>query len=288
MRDIPTSPRVKEIKRSRRVRKMRLFIIYFLLLGSLVWGLSLLSQDRHIVINNIIVKGTHVIDENDITREINKYISGKYVYLFPKANSFIYPHKKIYNNLLSNFTRIESLSVYRGNLQTIHVDIEERVGSFLYCGVTIPEDKSDIGENCYFINNDGFIFDKAPYFSGNVYFKYYMALPDGVTDPLGSQMLSEEEFHRTARFVDGVESLGFKPIYIFKDKDNTNYLYLNHEVVHTEPKVIFKNDDDFNEILDNLSIAMAKKEFADEVNSKYNTLLYIDLRFPNKVLYKFQ
>ncbi|HLP86386.1 MAG TPA: hypothetical protein VK153_00715 [Candidatus Paceibacterota bacterium] len=288
MRDIPTSPRALEIKRNRRVRKMRWFVVYLLLIGSLIWGLSLLSKDRHIVISNIIVNGTHVINQDDVKNEINKILSGKYVYLFPKANSFIYPHKKIYNNLLLSFPRIESLKVDRGNLQTINVDIKERTGSFLYCGVNIPENKNDIGENCYFVNNDGFIFDKAPYFSGNVYFKYYMALPDGVVNPLGNQMTTEEEFHKIARFVDGVESLGFKPIYLFRDVDKTDYLYLDNGTNSTGPKVMFKNDDDLEEVFDNLSIAMAKKEFADEINSKYNTLLYIDLRFPNKVLYKFQ
>ena len=48
------------------------------------------------------------------------------------------------------------------------------------------------------------------------------------------------------------------------------------------------NTDDFDMILDNLSISMKKKEFAEEINTKYNTLLYIDLRFKNKVLYKFK
>jgi hypothetical protein len=33
---------------------------------------------------------------------------------------------------------------------------------------------------------------------------------------------------------------------------------------------------------------MGKSEFADEIKNKYDTLLYIDLRFDNKVLYKNQ
>jgi hypothetical protein len=40
-------------------------------------------------------------------------------------------------------------------------------------------------------------------------------------------------------------------------------------------------------ILDNLSVSMGKPEFANDIHSKYDTLLYIDLRFDNKVLYKF-
>ena len=170
----------------------------------------------------------------------------------------------------------------------MHIDIIERTGSFLYCGVNLPEEKLNIGENCYFLNNDGFIFDKAPYFSGNVYFKYYSELEGGITNPLGKQMLNTEKFHKLARFIDNVASLGFKPIYIISDLEGTNSLYLNYSENSTIPKIIFKNDADLDVILDNFSLAMQKSEFANEINSKYNTLLYIDLRFNNKVLYKFQ
>jgi hypothetical protein len=232
--------------------------------------------------------GTHIIDQEDIEKEVRVDISGKYIYIFSKANSFIYPHKQIYNNLRLNFPRIESLSIYRDNLKTLHIDISERIGSFLYCGSSIPEIKNDVGENCYFINNDGFVFDKAPYFSGNIYFKYYMALESGVVDPLGRQMVSVERFHELARFIDGITSLGFRPIYIVVEQDSTYSLYLDRGINDIVPKIIFKDDSELEVILDNLSLAMKKKEFADEINSKYNTLLYIDLKFKNKVLYKFQ
>jgi hypothetical protein len=71
-------------------------------------------------------------------------------------------------------------------------------------------------------------------------------------------------------------------------KDGINSLYMDHGVNDTLPKILFKNDADLENILENLSLAMKKSEFASEINSKYNKLLYIDLRFKNKVLYKFQ
>lgn len=288
MRDIPTSPRIIEIKHKRRMRKLRFFILFSILFISIVVALAFFSSDKHIVIDKFVITGTHIIDQEDIERDILQNISGKYLYLFSKSNTFIYPHKQIYDNLLLNFPRIETLSVSRQGLNTLQINISERTGSYLYCGLSVPEDKDEIGENCYFVNNDGFIFDEAPYFSGNVYFKYYMTLEGGEINPLGKQMISVDKFHTLARLIDGVTSIGLKPIYIVKDKDGNNSIYLNHGPNNTTPKIIFKNDDDFDIVLDNLSLAMKKKEFADEINSKYNTLLYIDLRFKNKVLYKFQ
>jgi hypothetical protein len=288
MRDIPSSPRIIQIKRKRRLRMIRLSIFFLILFFSIVWALSFFSDDKHIVIDNITITGTHIINQDDVKSEIYKDISGKYIYLFSKSNSLIYPRKQIYNDLRLKFPRIETLSISRQGLKTLHVDISERTGSFLYCGTDVPQNSEQIGENCYFINNDGYIFDRAPYFSGNVYFKYYTTSEGNEENPLGQQMISVDQFHRITRFIDKISSIGFKPIYIVLGQDGIDHLYLNHGENNTIPEIIFKDNDDLDLIQDNLSIAMRKNEFANEINSKYNTLLYIDLRFNNKVLYKFQ
>lgn len=288
MKDIPTSPRIIEIRHNRRIRRLRFFVFFLVLLIAIIFALSFFSGRKGMMINKIEITGTHIIDQNDIREEIYQNIFGKYIYLFDKANGFIYPHDQIYNNLISKFPRIEKLSVYRDNLKTLHIDITEKVGSYLYCGVNIPENEEELGENCYFINNEGLIFDKAPYFSGNVYLKYYVDLENGHNKPLGLKLFNTEYFYKITRFIEGISSLGFKPIYIVIDKDGTNYLYLDNKNNKNIPKIIFKNDDDFDIIKDNFEIAMKKKEFSNEVNLKYDRLLYIDLRFKNKVLYKFQ
>jgi hypothetical protein len=151
----------------------------------------------------------------------------------------------------------------------------------------LPEIKDEIGENCYFINNDGYIFDKAPYFSGDIYFKYYTNIKGDILNPLGLQVLNPERFHGIVRFMDGVSSLGFKPSYWVISSDGIYSLYLKPANDNSKPKIIFKEDNNLIEILDNLSISMNKKEFANEINQKYDVLSYIDLRFKNKVLYKF-
>jgi hypothetical protein len=287
MRDILTSPRIEDMKRKRRARRMRLSILIFMLLASLVGALAYFSGNFHVTLNKVAVTGTRIINSPDIEATVREEISGKYLRLFSRADTLIYPKKRIYRDLFVKFLRIEKLSIYRDNWNTLHIDIKERAGSFLYCGSALPQSPSDVGENCYFINNDGYIFDKAPYFSGNIYFKYYMplAVDDGTV--LGQQMLAPEAFHKLARFIDGIEALSFKPIYLVVEPDGMNSLYLNHSQSNTSPKIVYKNDNDLNTILDNLSISMKQKEFANEINQKYATLLYIDLRFDNKVLYKF-
>lgn len=286
MRDIPTSPRILEIKHKRRIQRIRFSVVFFLFIITVCFACSFYSFNPRININKIKITGTHIVDENEIRESIDNNLHGKYLYIFSKSNSFIYPKGKIYSDLINNFTRIESLSVNLDGLNTLIIDIKERDGSYLYCGVEVPKDKSEIGENCYFINNDGYIFDKAPYFSGNVYFKYYVDIKNN--NPLGKYIMETNHFHNTVRLIDGIRGLGFNVIYLVMREDGVNSLYLNFENGNTSPVILFKDDMDFDTLLNNLTLSMGKKEFVDEINTKYNKLLYIDLRFKNKVLYKFE
>jgi hypothetical protein len=288
MRDIPRSPRIEELRRKRLKRNLGLVFLSFLTIALVIVGLSFLSKIKGIQINQIEISGNNVINKNEIEGLVKSQLEGKYVYLFPRSNSLIYPRVKIYNNLIYSFPRIENLFVYIEKFKTLKIEIKERSGAYLYCGQSIPEDKKEIGENCYFIDQDGYIFDKAPYFSGNIYFKYFMELPNNPPDPSGQEIMPKEKFNNLVSFINGIKELDFEPIYILIGPDNTNYLYLKDGDKGLKPKIVFKNEDNLNNVLDDFSLAMKKKEFADEITSKYNSLLYIDLRFKNKVLYKFE
>jgi hypothetical protein len=289
MKDIPTSQRIALIKRNRRVIRLRLFVLSIILFISLVLALSYFSSHHKIVINKIIINGNSIIDADKLEDSINEKLDGKYLGLFSHSNFLIYPHDKIYNNLILEFPRIESLSIKRDGLNILVFDIKERLGSYLYCGLEIPEKKEDIGENCFFVNNDGYIFDKAPYFSGDIYFKYYTKIESGDINALGSKMFNTDRFHELIIFMDGVTSLGFSSTHLAISPEGIYSLYLKKIGNNiNDPKIIFKEENDLVIIYNNFSTAMREKEFANEVISKYDTLSYIDLRFKNKVLYKFQ
>ncbi len=286
MRDVLTSPRVKDIKHKRRVSRMRFLVLILILVVSFVGALAYFSGHRRLTIHAINVTGTQIINTSDVQSVVQKDLAGKYVYLFARADTAIYPHDQIYTDLIRAFPRIQTLSITRSGWNALSVVITERAGAFLYCGTQIPALEADQGDNCYFVNNDGYIFDKAPYFSGNIYFKYYLSLNS--VNPLGTQMLPVDTFHQLTQFIDKVEALGFKADYVSIDQNGMYELYLDHAPTATSPVITFNSDNDLSVIADNLTTAMATPQFANEINSKYATLLYIDLRFKDKVLYKFQ
>jgi hypothetical protein len=291
MRDTFTSPRIEQMRFKRRKRRNILMVVILSNLTISIIGLSYLSSLPAVTIDNIIVSGNHIINDSSIDYFVRNKLNGKYLFIFNKSNSFIYPHEDIYNGLIDNFPRIEFLSLKRTDLKTLHVEIKERSGSYLYCGEIIPEIKNEVGENCYFVNRDGYIFDKAPYFSGNVYFKFYTQIngPGGKNNLIKSYISDVDYFHRLMKFVSQINSSGFRPIYmnINKEDGNTTLYIYNSNDGGKYPKIIFKNDADFNLIFENLQTAMKKKEFSNDIMLNINKLNYIDLRFKDKVLYKF-
>lgn len=284
---IVTSPRIEEIKRKKK-RRIRFAIIFYCVSFLIIFfGLAFASRIPKIKINNIEVNGTHIIDSTQVTENIQNHINGRYIYLFDRNNTFIYPKASIERDLMRNFPRIDKLSVSLRGLHTIVLDITERTGAYLYCGANIPEVASEAGDNCYFINSDGEIFDKAPYFSGNVYFKFYIPV-DGMEDPLNKVVMSKDTFKQIISFTDGLDNLGLHPVSVVMSDPAQYAFHLERKNNVSSPVVYFNKENDLVKIFANLSSAMNKQEFKDEINAKYDNLLYIDLRFNNKVLYKFR
>lgn len=286
-RDITTSPRVQELRRVQRKRRSLLFIVFIILFIVLVIGLSYLSHQPKVTISNINIEGTHIIDSMDVQQTVMDHLSGNFFYIFSKKNTFLYPKSKIEKDLQKKFTRINKLSVKLEGLNTLKVVIDERVGSYMYCGDNIPENQNELGENCYFVNSDGYIFDVAPYFSGNIYFKFYIPLSND-QDILSQQILDKKTFREVISFVDGLVDLGLDPVsVVMYDKDRYSF-NLRSNTINVHPEILFKEDNELPVIFGNLSAAMQNSDFKNEIFSRFSTLSYIDLRFDNKVLYKFQ
>ena len=289
MRDIPESPRILEIKKKQLKKRVKIFAISFFVFVGIVVGLSFLSKIKDLSVASITVEGVHVIDGEDVKNEIYQNLEGNYMYLFSRANFLIYPKDQIFEDLVTVFPRIESLDISIDKNRNLLIKIEERKGAFLYCGDAIPENNLMVGENCFFVNNDGLIFDKAPYFSGNIYFKFYLPVLGEYQDILGRQMLEPEDFHRVVRFVDGIEKFGFKPThFLINNNDSNVYVYLKAKTGSQAPYIFFKNTSQYEDVLADLELSMKNKDFTEDIFSKYDNLLYLDLRMKNKIYYNFK
>lgn len=283
-RNVLNSPGLSELKRHRK--KTFLNKILFSLLGLLVLlGFSVyLSRLNSLNIRNIEITGNKIVDTDALTQEITQEMSGKYFWLFPKTNIFLYPQNTIIKDLQNKFKRLENINLSIKNDKTLAVSVSERKALYTWCGNTPPAIVDQT--TCYFIDENGYIFDQAPYFSGGVYFKFYGSTSG--TDPSGSYF-SKQYFKQLIYFKNILVEFGLKPVALYITPDQNVEVFLENGVSSkNEPEIIFKQNGDYENIAENLKAVLTTEPLQTEFKNKYSSLQYIDLRFGNKVYYKFQ
>ena len=297
-RNVLNSSRLLELKKQRsKILRRKIFLFLF---GFLVICVSLvyLSRINRLNISDVEITGNQTVDTVATKSIIDDQLAGKYLWLFPKTNIFIYPKNAIKNQLEDKLKRLKDINISIVNNKTLKISVSERKALYTWCGATSPIDDISLtsatmtDNKCYFIDEDGYIFDEAPYFSGEVYFKFY-GLPevsnssDVDFNPLGSYV-AKNNFKQLIYFKDTLLGLKLKPVSLYLNNNGDIDVYLSSGVANVlGPKIMVKADSDFQNVAENLEAAITTEPLQSEFKNKYSSLLYIDLRFGNKVYYKF-
>jgi hypothetical protein len=286
-RNVLNSPRLTELKNQRRKAVVNKFLIIFFGLVVLFALGTYFSRLDGLNISQVEISGNKVIDTSAIESIVKDQIAGKYLWLFPKTNVLFYPKGKIKSTLQNNFPRLSNIEISIDR-KTLKISVSEREARYLWCG-EYSDVRRPTEEKCYFLDDEGYIFDEAPYFSGEVYFKFYGLSDVGrpTSDRIGSYF-SQKNFKQLILFKDVVANMGIEPVMINLLPDGDVEMFLARSGSNAlGPKIIFKADVDLKNVAENLQAALATDPFMSGFKNKYSLLQYIDLRFGNKVYFKF-
>ena len=284
-RNILNSPRLLELKRHRRKVFLGKVLFFVFTLSVIFAGLAYVSRISNLNISAIEILGNKTLDATVVKSIVQNEIIGNYLWFFPKTNIFFYPKDNIKKDLFNQFSRLESISLSVKN-KVLEVSLTERTALYTWCGDTInlvaelPSDNSTAKEKCYFMDEAGYIFDEAPYFSGDVYFKFYGKTADSY--------FLKQKFLELIQFKKTLEGMGLRPVAIYVLDDGNARVYLSSGAQGEKPEIRFKADADFQKVAENLQTALTTEPLQSDLKNKYSSLLYIDLRFGNKVVYKFR
>ncbi len=235
-------------------------------------------------INHIVVNGNSVVRDDEIRGVTEDVLRGKYFFLFPRTNSLLYPEKEIEASVLAAFKKIESIDLVWIDFHTLSIEVEEQKPYALWCTEKIKGKPDDV-RDCYFLNTEGFIFSRAPNFTGNVFLRFYGDIDKSIDnniekgDPIGTYYLkTNNEFMRTNVLVDSIAVLGMKPVEIRLLGEVDIELYMEDG-----SKILFAREQRRGNILDNLQVVLESETFK---NQNEKEIEYIDLRFGNKVYFK--
>lgn len=264
------SPEFHKKKERKRKIYLSLYSILFVLL--IISPFFILRQDG-LLISSIEVRGNEVTDDIVVKNIVTKNLGGNFLWLIPRSSSLLYPDEKIEKDILSSIPRIASVSLSLDGAQVLGVDILERRPNSLYCkDVSLYRESKD----CYFIDSTGLIYSEAPEFAGGVYL-VFVSNPD-IEDPVRKQFLSQDEMQSVKNFVAGLKNFSFEPKYIVKKPDE--YVL----VLTSGTEVRWNATQNLENLSRDLSLFLEESELN---KTELLDLEYLDLRFENKIYYKF-
>lgn len=265
-------------KRERLLRKSSTYAVVLILFVVL---LILVSRLEQFAINEVQVEGNYVINAESVKKIAQAELEGKYFGLFPRSNVIIFPSKSIGASVASIFKRIENIDVSFDGWHSIKVSIEERKPSGVWCGGSFEEGNGE-SKDCFFLDEDGYIFSESPHFSGNLFFRYYGGNEN--ISGISSRYLDEDTFKERAFFIQSLHGIGLNPIaYEWGANGDSKIFVIPNRESSIDTTILFNNSDDLSRIFENLILVLEDDIF--EKNG-VTTLEYIDLRFGNKVYFK--
>ncbi|GMQ95441.1 MAG: hypothetical protein BMS9Abin13_555 [Patescibacteria group bacterium] len=278
------------------ILKAALFIgAAFFLLVLLIWG----SRSEYVRIADIYIEGNKITSEKKIREVIQMNMAGTYAWFFPHDNIFLYPKRRIKRDVLNTFSRIYDAKVRFVDLTSIVVAVKERKIYALWCDDVLPKRERNLSVPCYFVDDSGFVFAEAPRFSMNVYFEFYGRLnapfvneaPAGAErgDLIGTSFLTPYEFGRVLMFKNLLESIDLETYKFFVREDGEYEIFLKGKSAMETAggKIVFSPKQELEKILYDLKLAIDTKFPEGGSQDITQGLEYIDLRFSNKVLFKF-
>ena len=281
-RDVLHSPKLQELKRNRRKNLQNKILLYVGSIIAIVVVLILISRIPKLNISIVNISGNKIIDTEKINEVVLENLNGYYLYFIPKSNFLIYPKKKIIKDITEKYRRLTNINFSLSGAETLDISVSEREGKYIWCGDILSDlDLNPTDNTCSFLDNTGYAFDTSPYFSGNVYFKFFGKLTNNQFYP--------ELWNKLVVLKEALSDMNLRPASLYIKTDGDIEIYLVSNILPPDsPKIILKSVFILDKTKENLQAAVNTEPLLSDLKSKNKILEYIDLRFGNKVYYKFR
>jgi len=271
--------RTSILSRNKRRKTLLKFLKNFLIVffgGALIISLiAIITHLERFKISEISVAGNTSVPSEYVLDIVKETIDGSYALILSRDNFLIYPRKNIKNNILNNIPRIRNVFFSLDGFNTLNVLIEERKPFALWCGMEIDERRE-----CYFLDDESFIFAKAPRFSEDVYLKY-LGGQVNESNPISSHYYNDKEFFEELnRFLEAIEDMDFSVSKLFYDGG------IEFEAIFSGgEKLIFSSEYPLIDTYDRLFILLRENEDDLFHEGGEPAFEYIDMRFGSRIFY---
>jgi len=217
----------------------------------------------------VILSG-NTLSLEEIEREAALFFTGNYAGIVPRNLIFLASMDSVSYHLKNKFSHAEKVTTAKKYPHTLRISVAERDFFGIFCNE----------QKCAFLDKNGFAYNEAPNSSGYLIVKIRsdvkeFSIPSRVMEKeLMDKMISLAEGLKKSMGEEAVEYEIFNeiPDEIRVRTASGFSIWLKHD-----------DDDDFPNVFKILKIILEQ-----EIKERKSELEYIDLRFGNKVFYKFK
>ncbi len=288
MNDIKFKKKKKNKSKSNKLKFI--FIVIFIISVTVIFIVTM-NNDRFFI-SSLNVEGNNTILDIDIIKSVNE-ITDRKKFFIPMNNVLFLNKRRIISKLEKEFPKIYNIKIIIKNGSDLFIYIKERSPYSLWCKYNDKNKYSelvysDFNEECYFSDQNGFIYTEAPYFSSGIFEKIY------ITDKslaVGIYILDKERFDVFFDFIKSLnDKFGISVNYIVLDIYGDTRIYINsllRKKILNNPYIIYHTDDDYNLIERNMDLMVSNDLFKRDFSIKPDKLNFIDLRITDQIRYKF-
>lgn len=233
-------------------------------------GMVCIVRMSQFQIRTVEVTGTEVADPIEIADFALTRLEGTYAWILPRSSIFLVAPDRVARQLHDAFPRFKEVTVSRASMHGLTVQVREYPGVYLWCD-----------DACSFMDEQGTVFADAPYFSGSAYIKVYK----GERQPYPFLPLDSDALAVLQAISTQLTAVDIAPIEIhFENEHKVTVVFFHHR---DRAELYFDPTTSIQEAVDTLFSGLRTDPLAALYHSSAHTLHYIDLRFSNKVVYKF-
>lgn len=265
----------------RRARRTKLFFVFLVLVLVLIGSGVGFLRKKNLQINQVTVTGARSLDPEQVRQSVQSYLNEYYAWVIPKSNALLLSKQQLHAYLLEQVPTLDHVAVIFKDTQHIELVISEKKPSYVWCQESL----------CYFLDAKGIIYERSPDFTEGIYVTF-LGMETGfdrLENPINQSFISPEYFSRIISLLGELQTLGIQPLTVtLADTLTITTSHISGIPVASTTQLIIDPITDNDAIRTTLSLLLTSDPaFKESLVTKGSFLRYIDIRFPDKIYYKF-
>ncbi len=235
-------------------------------------GLVVFIRAPRFQVKEVNVVGTNVADPIEVSQFVLGKLQGNFVRVLPRSSILLISPDKLTKEVAAAFPRFKSVKVDRDSFSSLRVDVAEYGGMYLWC---------DTEDTCSFMDETGTVFADAPYFSGSAYTK----IVSGARQEYPFAPITAEQLALVGHLKEKLAAIEIVPLsFAFESDHKLVVAFIHHS---NRAVILFNPNEDADVMLGTLYSGLRTNPVSALYHNESKVLEYLDVRFANKLIYKF-